>query len=162
MTAINIRGAIIGTVLGILAAVVVIGAAVYFFYCPCALVSGGWLLGPEVTEPVDDWSAANQVELCQIQVSAGLPHSINLNCMAAAGKLYLSCSNCEGKRWSGAALNDPEARMRMAGSVYPVTLTRLTNPERLDNAWLARATKLGVPLDTPRPDGWWSFQVESR
>jgi hypothetical protein len=87
---------------------------------------------------------------------------VNLNCMATGGRLFLSCANCEGKRWSSAALADPDARIRIDDKVYPVRLSRVTDPADLDTAWRARATKLGQPLDTPRAAGWWSFQVESR
>jgi len=158
---VQIQGAILGTLTAILAVVAIVGAAVYFFYCPCTLVPGGYLLGDEVTEPVSDWSMANDVGLCQIQVTAGLPHSINLNCFSAEGKLYLSCSSCAGKRWSSAALEDPRARIRIDGNVYPVQLSRVEDPALLDHAWSARAQKLGRPLDSTRAPGWWSFRVES-
>lgn len=156
------RGAIWQTLLGIVVAAALAAGATYFFYCPCGIVPGGWLLGDEVTAPVSDWSRANDVALCQLQVSAGLPHSVNLNCMATNGRLYLSCANCAGKRWSTAALADPDARIRIGSNVYPVRLRRVTDPDVLDAAWLARATKLGQPLDTPRAKGWWSFQAVSR
>ena len=158
----NARGAILGTVLGVVGAVAVGAALVYFFYCPCSRISGGWLLGDEVSEPVADWSFANEVPLCQIQVQAWLPHSVNLNCMSTRGALFLSCASCDGKTWSTAALATPNARIRLNRSVYPVTLTRVESPEGLDEAWIARAAKLGMPLDTPRREGWWSFRVESR
>ena len=138
------------------------GTAVYFFYCPCERTPGGWLLGEEVEEPVRDWSFANDVPLCQIQVSRGiLPHSINLNCMASDGELYLSCASCEGKVWSTAVLEDPEARLRIGDKVYPVRVTRVEDPAVLDEAWRARAEKTGRGHDVPRQDGWWSFRVES-
>jgi hypothetical protein len=158
----SVRGAILNTLLAVSAAVALVCGAVYFFYCPCAVVPGGWLLGDEVGEPISDWSAANVVGLCQVQVSAGLPHSVNVNCMASHGRLYLSCSNCAGKRWSSAALADANARIRIGSKVHPVRLNRVEKPTVLDEAWVARAAKLGRPLDTPRPDGWWSFRVESR
>lgn len=154
------------TILAILAGIAVAGFLTWLFYCPCERTSGGYLLGEEATEPVSDWSFANDmatVPLCQIQVDAGLlPHSINLNCMADGGELFLSCASCDGKRWSTAALNNPQARLRAGGTVYPVTLTRVTDPATLDRAWVARAAKRGRPTDTPREDGWWSFRVVSR
>jgi hypothetical protein len=139
------------------------GLAGWFFYCPCERVPGGWLLGEIVTEPIADWSFANETPLCQVEVQAGnVPHSINLNCMSSAGLLYLSCARCEGKMWSTAALEDPAARLRIGERVYPVTLTRLTDDAELDAAWRARETKLGRDPDRPREAGWWSFRVESR
>ncbi len=141
--------------------------------CPCDYTPGGWLFGGEREEPVNDWTFANQVALCQIQVRVGLlPHAINLNCFATrGGDLYLSCSNCDGKRWSGVAANDGWARLRLDGTVYPVMLTRVLDPGELDRAWSARLDKLHsleapanppAPLGSPRPDRWWSFRVVSR
>mgnify|MGYP001390856032 CR=1 FL=1 len=78
----------IGGLVTLVLVLAVAAAAGWFFYCPCERTPGGWLLGERVSEPVTDWSFANDVPLCQIQVRAGLlPHSINLNCMASAGVL---------------------------------------------------------------------------
>ena len=162
----DVHGGVSATLLLIVTGLVVAGFLTWFFYCPCERSPGGYLLGEEASTPVTDWSFANDMEtvpLCQIQVDAGLlPHSINLNCMADSGELFLSCASCDGKRWSTAALANPEARLRAAGIVYPVTITRVTDPATLDRAWVARAAKRGRPTDTPRQDGWWSFRVVSR
>jgi hypothetical protein len=157
----RIAGVATGLVAALLLAVAALAA--WFFYCPCERMPGGWLLGAEVAEPVDDWSFANDVPLCQIQVRAGiLPHSINLNCMASQGRLFLSCAQCEGKTWSTAALADPAARLRLGDRVYPVTLERVVDDATLDEAWRARETKVGRDPDRPREAGWWSFEVRSR
>lgn len=141
--------------------------------CPCDRTPGAYLFGDEHAESVSDWTFANRVTLCQIQIRTGLlPHSINLNCFATtSGDLYLSCSNCDGKRWSGIAASDGWARLRLDGTVYPVQLTRVLDPQELDGAWSARLDKLHsleapanppAALGTPRPDHWWSFRVVSR
>jgi hypothetical protein len=159
----RISGGIVGVLLSVLLVVAAGALATYFFYCPCERTPGGWLLGETVTTPVTDWSFANDVQLCQVQVDRGvLPHSINLNCMAADGELFLSCASCEGKTWSTAALAQPEARLRVGDQVYPVRLTRVEDPATLDRAWHARARKNGRGLDEPREAGWWSFRVVSR
>ena len=163
------RGAALIALVAIPAAAVLF----WFFTCPCDRTPGGYLLGTEAEERVADWSFANDVTLCQIQISVGLlPHSINLNCMSTStGNLYLSCSQCENKRWSNAVLTDSSARLRLNDTVYPVNLTRVTDPSELDRAWGARVTKLNTlsapatappPIDTSRPDHWWSFRVVSR
>ena len=156
-----------------LVVVLAIGFYAWSATCPCDRTPGAVLFGAEHEEPVSDWTFANQVTLCQIQIRAGLlPHSINLNCFATeSGDLYLSCSNCAGKRWSGFAVEDGTAWLRLEGTVYPVQLTRAMDPGELDTAWEARLDKLHsleepanppVPLGTPRPDAWWSFRVVSR
>ena len=159
--------------LAALAVISLAGFLVWFFTCPCDRVPGGVLLGAEAEAHVADWSFANDVTLCQIQISAGLlPHAINLNCMSTStGNLYLSCSQCSTKRWSNAVLENGTARLRLNDTVYPVTLTRVMDPDELDRAWDARVTKLNTltepatpapPVGTPRPDHWWSFRVVSR
>ena len=83
--------------------VVLLGGTSYWAVaCPCDRTPGLYLRGTEATAPVTDWSFANQIPLCQIQVDAGLlPHALNLNCWSTStGELYLSCARCEGKRWS--------------------------------------------------------------
>ena len=156
------QGGVIGVVIGVLATGAIAGALYYFITCPCDRTPGGYLLGEEISKAVDDWSFANDVALCQIEVKRLLPHSVNLNCMSAGGELFLSCAGCEGKTWSTAALNNPLGRIRLNDRVYPVRLTRLTDPARLDVAWRAREGKLGRPTDRPRQAGWWSFVVVSR
>ena len=163
-------GGVLTLAAGGLAALAVAAVATWFFLCPCERTPGAYLHGEEVEQPISDWGFANQVPLCQIQTRAGLlPHAINLNCMASGeGQLYLSCSECDGKRWSSAALENPAARIRLDGMVYPVTLRRVTSTEELDHAWRVRAEKLaalnGRELGQlpERPDHWWSFEVSSR
>ena len=167
----------LGVVLAIAAAgllVVSAGAFTAWSYtCPCDRTPGAYLMGAAPGGPVDDWSFANDITLCQIQVSVGIrPHSINLNCMATdTGQLYLSCSQCGTKSWSNAAVANGRARIRLDGTVYPVTLTRVMEPGELDRAWAARALKLETlpepanpppPPGTLRSDDWWTFRVESR
>lgn len=160
------QGKVLTVVLVLILGIGIAAALAWSFYCPCERTPGGYLLGPVADRPVMDWSFANDLEtvpLCQIQVQVGLlPHAVNLNCMADAGELFLSCASCDGKRWSMAAVADPAARLRIGETVYPVNVTRVTDPETLDRAWKARAAKLGRPTDTPRQDGWWSFRVVSR
>ena len=72
----------------------IIGFLVFSAVCPCERTPGGFLFGESHNDPVSDWSFANQVPLCQLQIYAGIrPHSINLNCMTTPeGEMYLSCS----------------------------------------------------------------------
>jgi hypothetical protein len=151
-------------IIATLVAIPLVGASYWALACPCDRTPGLYLRGVEAREPVTNWSFANQVPLCQIQVDAGLlPHALNLNCWAnSAGELFLSCATCEGKRWSTAALAHNQARLRLDKTVYPVTLTRVVDEGELDRAWTSRAAKLGAGGNAPRPAGWWSFRVVSR
>lgn len=164
------------TILIAAAATIIVGSIAGFFIyssiCPCERTPGGLLLGERSNEAISDWSFANQVPLCQIQIWAGIrPHSINLNCMSTPeGKLYLSCSFCDGKYWSSKVGVNESGLLRLNGIVYPVTFNRVLDPEELDSAWVARIDKLqrladpgnpAPPVGTPRAEAWWSFNLVS-
>ena len=136
-------------------------AAVYIItVCPCERMPGLWLSGETVESPVTDWSFANEVRLCQVEVRTWRAHSINLNCMSTGPDLFISCSNCAGKSWSNTALEHPLGKIRIDGKLYPVQFERVLDPGRLDLAWRTRAAKLKRDSG-PRPDHWWSFQLTS-
>ncbi len=154
-----------------------VGFLVFSSICPCATSPGGFLYGEQVDAPVTDWNltTANQENLCQLQIWAGIrPHSINLNCMATPeGDLFLSCSVCDRKYWAARVGPDESAVLRLGELVYPVTLNRETDPAAMDRSFRARVLKLQhtdletmvtprPPLDQERFDHWWTFRVTSR
>jgi hypothetical protein len=159
------------------ALVALAGGSYWALTCPCETTPGFVLRGQLHHGPVRDWRIANDVELCQIQITIGIrPHSLNLNCMATpSGELYLSCSFGDRKYWCPRVGPDEPGRLRLDGVVYPVVLNRVTDPATLDEAWTARITKLQdpdvqarqppgstpPPLDAERPESWWTFHVQS-
>jgi hypothetical protein len=150
---------------GIVVVVISMVAGVaYTSLCPCGPIPGAWLFGEGHDEPVTDWSFVNErelVPLCQVQITTWRPHSINLNCMSDDGELFISCSNCAGKNWSNNAISHPSGQLRAGGKVYPVTLQRVTDAERLDAIWQARLRKINAE-QTDRPAHWWTFHLTSR
>ena len=173
-----VRKNLLGIAAG-LAVMVVAGVAVWTVNCPCEATPGFILLGDTQEEAVDDWSFANDVPLCAIQIGIwGRPHSVNVNCMATPeGELFISCSVGDQKYWCPRVGQDHAGRLRLDGDIYPVVLNREMDPAQLDHVWATRIRKLQKPavqarqpggggdpppLDTPRPDHWWTFRVESR
>jgi hypothetical protein len=155
----------------------VAGGGYWAMTCPCDGTPGFVLRGEVQDAPVTDWSFANDVPLCQIQISVRWrPHSVNLNCMSIPnGDLFLSCSFGANKYWCPQVGTDEPGRIRLDGAVYPVVLNRVTDPVTLEAAWAARVQKLQNPVvqsvqpggaapapDAQRPDSWWTFQVRSR
>jgi hypothetical protein len=172
----NLKHWLSGVVFALLLTTVV-GFMIFSSICPCTLTPGGLLFGERVETPVDDWNTttANQENLCQLQIWAGIrPHSINLNCMATPeGELFLSCSVCDRKYWAARVSSDERAVLRLGSLVYPVLLNREIDPETMDRAFRARVAKLQTTdletMVTPRPppgqerfDHWWTFRVTSR
>ncbi|NKC00785.1 MAG: hypothetical protein GKR90_20130 [Pseudomonadales bacterium] len=148
-------------IITISAVLLIAGLLIFTTTCPCTRVPGAYLFGEESNVAVTDWNFANDVPLCQIEVTTWRPHSINLNCMSTDdGTLYVSCSNCAGKVWSQAAVENRVARIRMGATVYPVKVRRVIEASELDIAWTARLAKIKRE-PTPRPDHWWSFHLTS-
>lgn len=129
---------------------------------PCGPIPGGALDGTLVTQPVADWTFVDDVPRCAVEVRVDDPHSVTVNCMSMDERLYVSCSICESKRWSGWAVSMPEGRIAIGERVYPVSFRRVLDDRELDRVWLARARKLGETEPGPRPDGWWTFELSSR
>ena len=154
-----------------------VGFMIFSSVCPCALIPGGMLFGESVETPISNWNSttANQENLCQLQIWAGIrPHSINLNCMATPeGELFLSCSVCDRKYWAARVEANEEAVLRLGDQLYSVHINRETDPTTMDRAFRARVNKLQhtdlETMVTPRPsldqerfDHWWTFRVTSR
>ena len=139
----------------------VAGGLTFWFACPCERTPGGPLSLAEAAEPVADWSFANEVGLCQIEVQAFIPWSVNLNCMSTQRRLYVSCARCEGKLWCTAALSNDLGRIAVGDRVYPVRMRRVLDAQELDLAWQARAAKTGRGATQPRAPDWWSFELTS-
>lgn len=129
---------------------------------PCGPIPGGRLSGTEATTPPDDWSIADGVPRCAVEVRPDSPHSVTVNCMSWQGRLFVSCSECEPKTWSSYALQDPRGRVRVGDAVYPVSLKRIEDPAELDAVWQARAQKIGDEEAGPRPSEWWTFELSAR
>ena len=128
---------------------------------PCGRLPGGKLLGDEDPSSIADWSFVNEAGLCALEVNPAGPHSVTVNCMAWQGRLFVSCSRCQGKTWSTFAQQDPRGRIKIAQQVHPVLMARVQAPDLLDAVWRARAAKLGTAPGS-RPDHWWSFELSSR
>ena len=133
----------------------------FWYVCPCERTPGGPLQFAEVKEPIEDWGFANDVGLCQLEVQAFVPWSVNLNCMSDQQKLYISCARCDGKFWSTIALRNDTGRIAVGDRVYPVRMRRVLDPLELDLAWRARGQKTGRGLNQPRAEHWWSFELTS-
>ena len=158
---------------GSLLVAVIAGFIIYSSICPCERTPGGFLFGERANEPVNDWSFANEVPLCQLQIWAGVrPHAINLNCMSTpSGELYLSCSVCASKYWASKVEEDEYGVLRLNGVIYPVILNRETDAAAINRSWTARVTKLQIhgggqynpapAADAERPDHWWTFRIVS-
>lgn len=112
---------------------------------PRARTPGLWLKGDVVTTPVSDWSFTDKIPVIQLQTSTWylLPHSVNINCVAYNGKLYLTSVYPGGtlRSWNANVERDPQVRLRIGGQLYDRKLAVVTDPAEKTGELQARVTK---------------------
>jgi hypothetical protein len=132
---------------------------------PLGPIPGGPLeAGPEVSEPVTEWSFAKDVAEVELQL-ASQGRSRTTWILVHEGQAYVPCSLGfpPGKSWYKDAAVDGRAILRIEGKRYPVTLTKLDDAavQQMTDTVRAEITrKYGEP--PPSPAGVWLFRVELR
>jgi hypothetical protein len=152
-------------VVGVLALVALVFFAARLHDGPLGPIPGGALAsGPEVTEPVADWSFATDVGEIELQL-ASQGRSRTTWILVHEGQAYVPCSLGfpPGKSWYRDALEDGRAVLRIEGRRYPVTLTKVDDAaaEAMADTMRAEVTrKYGQA--PPSEAGVWFFRVASR
>lgn len=146
-------------------AAAVVAAALALACQPRDETPGLWLRGETVLERVDDWRFTNAVEEIFVQTRPwyGIAHSTTIWCVELDGELYIGSYGDQKKAWEKNVERDPEAELAIAGKLYPVTVTPVTEPGRIEALDAAYAQKYdmaevfgeGVPE-------WWYYRVTSR
>ncbi|MDA0790497.1 MAG: hypothetical protein O2780_13695 [Proteobacteria bacterium] len=73
-----------------------------------------------------------------------VPHSITAGAWQDNGKLYVGCSRCDGKYWSGNVRLDNHVRVKIGDLIYRLRAVRLDDEQR--------RRVLGVPQGEALPD----------
>lgn len=123
---------------------------------------GLWLDGEVAEVRVDDWRFTNDIEEIFVETRPwyGIPHSTTIWCVELDGELYVGSYGDEKKAWEKNVAHDPAARLAIAGKLHDVTLTPVTEPERvaaLDAAYAEKYDMAEVFGD--EIPGWWYYQV---
>ncbi len=96
---------------------------------PFLVFPGGELAGEVVSEPVDDWSFAND-RFVDLETRPEDPYSVELNYIVRDGKLYIDPA--EGRRWLDHIRADPRVRVRFGDRLYPGTALLRGRPGELE------------------------------
>ncbi len=125
---------------------------------PFGTIPGKRLRGEEVTEPIDDWSFAQQYRRVNVEVRPSDPYSVNAGYFVHERVLYVSSSK---SRWAQFMLQDPNVRVRVGDKLYRVRATRVEDPEYLEQVRKAYSDK--NPRRTPEQIAErWFFRIDSR
>jgi hypothetical protein len=126
---------------------------------------GLWLRGESVEAQLDDWRFTDDIEEIFIETRPwyGLPHSTTIWCAELDGKLYVGSYGDQKKAWEKNIARNPEARLQIAGKIYQVKLTPVSDPDLTDALHAAYAQKYDMVEvfgdDIPQ---WWYYRVAQR
>lgn len=150
----------------VLAAIVVLGVAIYYgarlHDGPLGMIPGGPLVAGEFVEtPTTDWAFATDLSEIELQLES---QSISRTTwiLVRDGVAYVPCSLSfpPGKSWYVDAQNDGRAILRIEGRRYRVDLTRDDDPTLAGFARPEVERKYGTP--PPGEGGAMFFKVTSR
>ncbi len=101
--------------------------------CPLGPLSGGRLGGDVYSQPVTDWTFADDTETCQIETNPDDPYSVNTWCTGWQGNLYVPTSMILGpvvpgeRQWVRNVESESEVRVRIDGVVHELAAARVTD-----------------------------------
>ena len=93
-------------------------------------VKPGFRLNGEVVDYiVDDWTFTDDIQEIFIQTKTWyvLPHSTTIWCAEMNGELYIGAYGNEVKGWETNVARNSDARLRIDGKLYDVTVTPITS-----------------------------------
>ncbi|MEE9280181.1 MAG: hypothetical protein V3V67_08405 [Myxococcota bacterium] len=130
---------------------------------PIGPIPGGPLESGElVSQPVTDWSFATSVETIEMQLVVDGNRSRTTWLFVHEGSAFIpvTLGFPPGKSWHTLAVEDGRALVRIYERRYPVTLTKVDDPELLDALAAANAAK--YPPAPGSDTGSWYFKLEHR
>lgn len=132
---------------------------------PLGPFPGGPLVaGERVDEMVTDWSFVAGLREAELQLLEP-PRSRTTWLVVYKGTLYIPCGYPNQrwlKKWPHEAERDGRALLRIAGRLYPVTLSRVRDEQPFVAVNRLLAEKYGLGDVVPDQDTTWIFRVESR
>ena len=126
---------------------------------PIYVFPGGSLSGPEHPAPAD-WTFADDEEVVQLEARPSNPYSVNLWGVRVGPHYYVSSSS--GADWVTMVANDPSVRLRIAGRVYPLTASAVTDAAELDAVLAAYVAKYDVDPNEDFPPNVAVFRLGPR
>jgi hypothetical protein len=111
---------------------------------------GLWLSGEVETQPVADWSFANEQREIQVETRTwyGIPHSVTTVVVAHNGTLYVPSVYFEGgefpdaRFWNRNVVRDPRVRLKIGDRIYERQAALVEDPAEWNDVLAAFARKI--------------------
>ena len=91
---------------------------------PLGPLPGGRLSG-EVAGAPPDWAFSDAEKNVQLETRPGDPYSVNVWGVAVGDHFYLASGQAGESKWAQYIVEDPEVRLRVAGTVYEMRAVRV-------------------------------------
>ena len=75
---------------------------------------------------------------------------------------YYYVSSASGAEWAEMVAEEPSVRLRIAGNIYPVSASSVTDPAELDGVVAGYMTKYDVAPEKDSPPGVAVFRLAAR
>lgn len=108
---------------------------------PLVLLPGGAIEGPTAAVP-NDWSFTDDVDTVQLETRPTDPYSVNIWVIGLAEHLYVHAGT-HRSTWVEHMEGDPNVRLRVNGSIYELTASRVEAQEEFDRFSDAYERKYG-------------------
>jgi hypothetical protein len=105
------------------------------------ILPGGELDGTEAAPP-DDWAFTREIDTVQLETRPDDPYSVNVWATALGPALYLH-AGANRSTWVQHMEADPNVRLRIEGSIYPLRARRVEGQDEFDRFADAYEDKYG-------------------
>jgi len=136
-------------------AAVALGGAFLF-----AVLPGGRIDGPSAAPP-SNWSFVGPESTCKLEFHPVEPRSVRVGCYAFGGDLYVHSHRWAlvrrplGESWAQVVTREPTIRVGLAGQVYELEATLISDPQLRHEVLSARGFD-------PVPGGIQLFRLRAR
>lgn len=126
---------------------------------------GLWLSGKFSPVPFTGWGFTNDTQEIFIETRTwwAIPHSATIWCAEVDGQLFIGSYGEEKKTWERNVARYPDARLRVAGKIYTVRITAVSDPAlitSIDAAYTQKYDMAETFGDELPP--WWYYRVTPR
>ena len=128
---------------------------------PIGPLAGRQLRGPEVSEPVSDWSFTDEFDLIAVETRPAAPHSVTTICFTHEGALYVPATRGSAKSWTHYAVSDPRVRLKIGDKIYPARATRVSDTSQREAMVAAARAKYDFEGDGSPPEDVWLFRMDA-
>ncbi|MCR9260386.1 MAG: hypothetical protein NXH95_11730 [Pseudomonadaceae bacterium] len=134
---------------------------------PLGPIPGSKLSGTVSDKAIQDWSFAADIDVIQLETRPKDPHSVNTWVGVHEGKLYIPTSLIRGdaepnnRDWVKHVMMDPKVRLRINGTIYPATASRVIDQALVDTVRKQLLLKYAEE-PTEHSSAAWLFMLESR